>query len=101
MRTITVRDRQNLIDLAVQYYGSAAAVIDLCLDNDLELDNELAAGDKILVRDEYPDTAQDDVADYIRSQGIIVATDVRDDLNVLGDNSGNYIITNDSDFIEV
>ena len=104
MRTIQVLDRQNLVDIAIQYYGSAASVIDLCLDNNLELDSNIEPGTYLLIQDSYPDSANSDVADYIQSNNIIV-TSVNepppDGSDVLIDNEGNFIITNDGYFIEI
>ncbi len=97
---VQVKDRQNLIDLAVQYYGSPAAVIDLCLDNDLELDDAVPAGSYIQIQDTYPDTAQSDFADYMmQSQIVVVSINEQDVSAVLGTNDGSVIITNDNNFI--
>jgi hypothetical protein len=91
-----VKDRQNLIDLAVQHYGSPAAVIDLCLDNDLELDDIVQPGTMIQIQDTYPATAQADFADYLLQNQIAVISINELDINaVLGTNDDEYLITND------
>jgi hypothetical protein len=100
MRLVMVKDRQNLIDLAVQYYGSPAAVIDLCLDNDLELDDTLPTGTMIKIQDTYPDTAQPDFADYMtQSQIVVVSINEQDESQVLGTNNDGILITNNNGFI--
>jgi hypothetical protein len=105
MRTILVLDRQNLVDIAIQYYGTAAAVIDLCQDNNLELDSDITPGTKLLIQDTYPESANSDVADYIQGNSIIVtsvAEPVGDDIgDFLINNEGVFIITNDGFFIEI
>jgi len=104
MRTIQVLDRQNLVDIAIQYYGSPAAVIDLCLDNNLELDSDLTPGTYLLIQDSYPESANSNVADYIQGNNIIITSITEplvDDSDLLIDNEGNFIITNDGYFIEI
>ncbi|MEB0302393.1 hypothetical protein [Mucilaginibacter sp. 5C4] len=97
MRSVMVKDRQNLIDLAVQHYGSAAAVIDLCLDNDLELDAVIQPGTMINIQDEYPESAQPDYAAYLlQNQIIVVSINEQDEAAVLGTNNDEFIITNDN-----
>lgn len=105
MRTIQVVARQSIIDIAVQYYGSAASVIDLCIDNDLELDSELEPGQWLQLQDAYPESADNDTADYIQGSNIVVtgvpviSGDGSDVLLI--DNEDNFIITNDGYFITV
>ncbi|MBB6131327.1 hypothetical protein [Mucilaginibacter lappiensis] len=100
MISVKVIDRQNLIDLAVQYYGSAAAVIDLCIDNDLELDDFVPAGSTILIQDTYPDSADPDFADYIKANNIQVVSMSDDNPGTaLGTNDDQFIITNDVNYI--
>lgn len=100
MISVQVIDRQNLIDLAVQYYGAAAAVIDLCIDNNLELDDELPAGTMILIQDTYPDTADADFADYIKANNIqVVGVSDNTPGTALGTNDDDFIITNNGNYI--
>lgn len=96
---VKVLDRQNLIDLAVQYYGSPAAAKYICIDNNLELDDDLSAGDTILIRETYPDTADKEFANYIKANNIIVVSFNEQDGEVLGTNDNEYIITNDNNEI--
>jgi len=100
MRTIQVQDRQNIIDIAVQYYGTAAAVIDLCQDNNLELDADLVPSSFLFVQDTYPESADTDVADYIQGNNIVVVSfNDAQPIEVLGDNAGNIIIDNNNNYI--
>lgn len=99
MRTIIVTDRQNIVDVAIQYYGSAAAVIDLCIDNNLELDTDLVPGTALLIQDTYPDDADSDVADYLQGNSVVVVSMSEDNDVALGTNDNEFIITNDNDYI--
>ncbi|MEB0248518.1 hypothetical protein QN344_00165 [Mucilaginibacter sp. 5B2] len=100
MISVQVIDRQNLIDLAIQYYGSAAAVIDLCIDNNLELDDQLPAGTMILIQETYPETADPDFADYIKANEIqVVGVSDSTPGTALGTNDDEFIITNSSKYI--
>jgi len=100
MRTVYAIDRQNIVDLATQYYGSAAGVIDLCKDNGWELDHNVNAGDPVLIQDSYPDSANADVADYIAGNNIVVVSmSEASDGDALGTNDGSIIITNDGNYI--
>jgi hypothetical protein len=101
MRSIQVQDRQNIIDIALQYYGTAAAVIDLCQDNSLELDADLIPGSFLLVQDTYPESANSDVADYIQGNEIVIVSITQENIaDVLSDNAGNIIIDNDNNYLE-
>lgn len=100
MRTIQVQDRQNIVDIAIQYYGSAASVIDLCQDNNLELDSDITPGMFLLIQDTYPDSADSDLADYLQGNSVVVVSmSELNDGDVLGDNDGNIIIDNDGNYI--
>ena len=99
MRTIKVLDRQSIIDVAIQWYGCAASVIDLCQDNNLELDSDLTPGMTLLIQDTYPESADSDVADYIQGNNILVVSTIEVDTGALGDNENDFIITNDNNYI--
>lgn len=100
MRTIQVTDRQNLADIAVQYYGSAAAIIDLCIDNNIELDTDLTPGMNLLIQDTYPENADGDVADYLQGNDVVVVSISEQSAGTaLGTNDDEFIITNDENYI--
>jgi hypothetical protein len=100
MRTIIANDRQNIIDLATQYYGSAAGVIDLCKDNGWELDHDVQPGDQVLLQDTYPESADADVADYLQGIGVVVVSiSEQGAVAALGTNNNEFIITNDNNYL--
>lgn len=105
MRTIIVLDRQNIIDVAVQEYGSALSAFDLCVDNGLELDTDLTPGQTLLIEDSYPASADGDVADYLKGAGVmVVSMDEETDIitgDVLATDDGDIIITNDGNYIAI
>lgn len=100
MRTVTATDRQNIIDLAVQYYGTPAALIDLCQDNGWELDHDVQPGDQVLLQDSYPDSAAGDIADYLQGNSVVVVGTISQITGAfLGTNDDEIIVTNDDDLI--
>ena len=44
MKQITVRDGQTMLDIALEYYGDASAVVALAADNGLTVGAPLSAG---------------------------------------------------------
>lgn len=44
MASILIRDRQAVIDIAMQHHGSAEAVHELCLTNDISITQPLTTG---------------------------------------------------------
>ena len=69
---ITVRDRQNLWDLCLQYTGSLEGVFDLALANGLSLTDSLEAGQQL----ELPDGLETDpdIRTYFQDNDIVPAT---------------------------
>jgi len=103
MRAVIVQNRQNVIDLATQYYGRASALVDFCDDNNLELDSNVAAGSTVLIRDDYPANADAEYADYIKIAGIVIvslSSADDDEYSALGTNNNEFIITNDNNYIQ-
>ena len=72
MKQIIVSDGQNMFDIALQCYGTAESVMQLCLDNDLILGQKLETG-QILSIDEAKVQNQDTV-DYFKSIEKVVNT---------------------------
>jgi len=102
MRTITVTDRQTLVDIAIQYYGTAAAVIDVCIDNQLELDTNINNGDQLLIQDTYPPSANANTADYLAANNLqVISITEYQPTNVLGDNQGDILAINNTDYLGV
>lgn len=101
MITISVKDRQSIVDIACQYYGAPECVIELCQDNGLELDSELQAGQKLSIREVYPESADSVVADYIKESGIsIVGASNAWFVDLLATNQGAAILINENGGIE-
>jgi hypothetical protein len=67
------------MDVTIQKYGSAAAYFDLCLDNGLELDDDLHTGQILLIRDELPDTADAAMVAYFVKRGTIITSGISRD----------------------
>jgi hypothetical protein len=55
MRTIVVKDRQTLFDIAVQAMGDADAAYELARLNDISVTEELESGQQLLMPDEATD----------------------------------------------
>ncbi|WP_420582094.1 hypothetical protein [Reichenbachiella sp.] len=51
MRSITVNNGQNLLDIALQEYGSIEGIIQLARDNGLRVDDYLETGSTLLIDD--------------------------------------------------
>ena len=45
----TVLPGQNTIDIAMQFYGSAEAVFELCRDNNLNIGDDISPGTVLLI----------------------------------------------------
>lgn len=48
MRNITVRDRQNMMDVAIQHSGSIEAAFDWAVLNNISVSDELGTGMKLM-----------------------------------------------------
>lgn len=89
MREAIVSEGQNILDLAVQYYGNIEAVFDLIDDNPdviVNLDYVAKAGDKILI--DETKIINKDVVKYFTDKNIRInngqeepAGDFNDDFN--------------------
>ncbi len=72
MNTTIVLSHQNVLDIAVQAYGSAEAAFDLALANDLSLSDDLVPGQVLqLPESAYKDT---DIAGYYENKKLQPAT---------------------------
>jgi len=49
MKTISVSQGQNMLDVSIQEYGSIAAVMQLCMDNNIPIDYQLKGGETLLI----------------------------------------------------
>jgi hypothetical protein len=72
MKTYTVRQGQDLLDVAIQLYGDMAGVLRLIKDNGLPFTPELAVGQELLYD---PNAARNpDVVAHFAERNIIIAT---------------------------
>jgi hypothetical protein len=73
MRTIIINEGQNIIDVAVRFYGDATAVFQLLNDNPLlEMDSVLMAGMPLLIDESK--VVNPEVVRYFTALGQIVNT---------------------------
>lgn len=75
MGTVIVKDRQTLLDIALQTSGSMEAVVDLALANGLSITDELSDG-RVLETVEVIDAA---VVERYEINGIFPATEASDE----------------------
>lgn len=97
---ITVHHGQTLMDIAIQFYGSADALVDLANDNGLALDASINPGDKLIINDVYPERALSIFSDYLKDNKIVVCSgDKVNAFSVLVTNDDEMILTNDTNGI--
>lgn len=75
MGTVVVKDRQTLLDIALQTSGSMEAVVDLALANGLSITDELSDG-RVLETVEVIDA---EVVERYEINGIFPATEASDE----------------------
>lgn len=81
MRSVTVKDYQNLFDLACQEIGSVDAAFDLARINDLAITDDLVSGQMILL----PDAPVDEyVVNEFKTKKLFPATSDKGNENVRG-----------------
>lgn len=69
---IIVLDGQSLVDVAIQWSGSAQAVFDLAVLNNVSITDQLSAGDMLLKA--LPHNQR--IADYYKTKGLTPSTDI-------------------------
>jgi len=87
---------QTLMDIAIQYYGDARALVDLANDNGLSISADAFAGQSLFIQDTYPETALRIYADYLSKDSIKVVSSQGGDTEitrVLATNN-NDVLTN-------
>ncbi len=67
-----VKAGQNLLDIAVQMYGTVEMVVQIAWDNGLNLDTDLTPGQKIVI-DEYK-VVKPKTVKYFHDNNITIAT---------------------------
>ena len=71
---ITVKDRQSLLDIAVQYLGGIEGVFSLAERNDISITDRLNDGQQLYC--DIADTISDKVALYFSNSEVSPATDI-------------------------
>jgi hypothetical protein len=90
MNTYLVREGQNLFDVAVQLYGDAQYILQVCIDNGLSLDDDLYGFQPIVYDDTVFKLSNSTV--YLALNGVsIVSSDLEDDNDAMVDhNEADY-----------
>jgi hypothetical protein len=70
MKTITVKDGQNIYDIALQHAGSVEAVGAICNANDIAFDADLIPGNTLMI----PSIDNEQLRNYYRDNEITIAT---------------------------
>ncbi len=71
MRRIVVKDNQSLFDICIQEYGNISNVVALAQSNDMNITDELTAGQQVLI----PDLAtEQNILKYYAENKVIPAT---------------------------
>lgn len=94
MAIIIVQQGQNLIDIAIQHCGSATALVELAVLNDLSVTDDVAAGQELML----PTPINTALIDYYLSKSIVPSTDkpIARDYNDLSQEGIDFwIIEND------
>ena len=74
--TYTVKQGQNLLDIAIQMYGDVSKVFDLAKDNGLDIGTNLTAGTELII--DETKTTKPKIVKYFKDNQIILATDGTD-----------------------
>lgn len=89
---ILVESGQTLMDLAIQYYGNASAVVELAADNGLAITDELEPGETLNIREDKPATAIALFADYLNESGIVI-------VSKQSENTSSVLVTDEDEII--
>ncbi|MDR0604592.1 MAG: hypothetical protein LBG80_09850 [Bacteroidales bacterium] len=96
MRTITVQERQTILDIALQYCGDVQSVFEIIELNDFSITEELKTGQAVVVTDTY----NKKITEFYSTNSIKPATayiETVSDSNAMRTNDNNHdLITNDN-----
>jgi len=53
-----IKPGQNLIDFAVQHYGTAESILKLCLDNNLNIGQDVEPETELLIDENYTENSE-------------------------------------------
>jgi hypothetical protein len=83
---------QNLMDVAIQQYGSAASLVELAAANNLPIDADLQPGAELTIPDTYPASAIPVFADYLKQNNqVVVSAESPAALEILITNDGESL----------
>lgn len=69
----TTQPGQNLIDVSMQHYGSAEAITELCIDNNLDVGQELNPGTELIIDEAH--IIDKRLVAYYKSNKVTVASE--------------------------
>jgi hypothetical protein len=78
MKTIKVQDGQNIIDIALQYYGDASAVVLVAQENNIAVTQPLTSGQLLKIGE----PTNKIVSQYFEDRKKVINTDTQ---TILGD----------------
>jgi hypothetical protein len=99
---ITVKDRQTVFDIAIQYCGDVEAAFDIMQLNDISATEDLPTGKELIL----PDVANKRVADYYKNNALSPATADRTDsagefIGAIASNTDDIMVTNNDELIYI
>jgi hypothetical protein len=102
MKTIVVKERQTLFDIALQYCGDANAAFQIAAENDVSLSGVLPAGTELDVP-EPTDTMSKRIVEYYALNNVSPATDdgSPNEINITTIDLENIVTINTSEIITV
>lgn len=102
MKTIVVKERQTLFDIALQHCGDANAAFEIAEENDISISGVLSAGTELDVHEPTDATAKR-IVEYYAMNAISPATDdgSSNEINITTIDLENIITINTSEIITV
>lgn len=68
--TVIAENNQTLIDIAIQYMGSAEHAMKIALENDIEVTATISTGDALVIPDYELSSAEERVVKYLQNKNI-------------------------------
>lgn len=88
MYLYTVKSGQNLLDVALQEYGSIEGIIFIMSDNGLPLSPALEPGQELIMHEEQ--VLQKATVQYLASRGQLIGTDTTEPVLDSGGTTGQF-----------
>jgi hypothetical protein len=103
-KTVNVSDGQNIIDVAIQEYGSLERVVKLCVDNALTVDQVLNSATSMIIDKAFIQSERIGIVTYLQKQGLRINSQSRVVVvEILGDRflreDSGYMLREDGGFI--